>query len=575
VCANTIVAAQVVYDWKTKTLESSPKIHRSQVVRFKIENVNDILFKYSIEVTQTPISSDGEWGIISQFMGLNTQAGGNAAANACTNDLGNAVDLLKQVSTAISNDAKLPAGYANSRPHSSVPLKDSLDAWASHRTLIGTFTVAADEARSSCAGSPSLATFEIARKVFDDSVRAIENKVNSSHEFISDVRVSAGNDISVAVRELFNTEEIDKQKFSFSGVDILTLSAGALFTAIPDRSYESRKTPNSTENVLAVEGNSRATPAVVALLNYSLGSFGLDREAGGLALSAGPVVRFGTQGTSSSFGFFTGLSAHLRHRIYFTPGVHFGQFADFPVGFSNGSTIPANFGELTPVKRWTTRFGFAITFKTKDFSGLGSSSSVKAEESNGKTKGTTSLRPQPGTSSESSSALVSSLNRLMPTSSEREFRAAAVTLVSDSSTQTNEIASARLYERSLETNEVASPRVAVSYDPAVKSTSNQIVIMSLKADAPAPERERIAVSSSLSINDYSIYFRNGRFFIVFPQVRLDVLHDELRGVLFRDPVIERCGENTILSFVLTPGGGIRVAEKPYGLDILITSPDVR
>ena len=115
----------------------------------------------------------------------------------------------------------------------------------------------------------------------------------------------------------------------------------------------------------------------MALLNYSLGSIRLDRDSYGLALSAGPVLKLGGKSDASSFGFFAGVSGHLYHRFYITPGIHFGQFADFPVGFGNGSTVPENFGELNPVKRWTTRFALALSFKTKDFSGLTDSDTPK------------------------------------------------------------------------------------------------------------------------------------------------------------------------------------------------------
>jgi hypothetical protein len=56
------------------------------------------------------------------------------------------------------------------------------------------------------------------------------------------------------------------------------------------------------------------------------------------------------------------------HRLYISPGVHIGEFADYPAGFVNGQQIPANFGALTPVKRWTARFGIAITIKGWDVS---------------------------------------------------------------------------------------------------------------------------------------------------------------------------------------------------------------
>src|SRR5260370_28787344 len=130
--AAAAASAQVVYDWRTKTLQSYQRITRTQIVRFRVENVNDVLYKYSLEVTQTPIPSDGEWATIAQFVKLNPTVTTNQSPSVCLQDLGNALSLLKQVSTDISNDPNLPEEYAKSSPHTSVPLKDSLDAWASH-----------------------------------------------------------------------------------------------------------------------------------------------------------------------------------------------------------------------------------------------------------------------------------------------------------------------------------------------------------------------------------------------------------------------------------------------------------
>jgi hypothetical protein len=62
---------------------------------------------------------------------------------------------------------------------------------------------------------------------------------------------------------------------------------------------------------------------------------------------------------------FAGLSFHLWKYMYLTGGVHIGDFADFPAGFTHaGQDIPASFtGNLTPTTRTTARFAFAITFK--------------------------------------------------------------------------------------------------------------------------------------------------------------------------------------------------------------------
>src|SRR4029077_7168009 len=91
----------------------------------------------------------------------------------------------------------------------------------------------------------------------------------------------------------------------------------------------------------------------------------------GLALSTGPVLRVGGTTGTSSFGYFNGLSIHFWHRLYVTRGSHVGQFADVPLGFAVGQSIPSTFtGQLTPTNRWSARVGWAITYKTNDLGSL-------------------------------------------------------------------------------------------------------------------------------------------------------------------------------------------------------------
>ena len=168
------------------------------------------------------------------------------------------------------------------------------------------------------------------------------------------------------------------KEFQFSPAsDTLTLAAGTLLTRIEDRSYQGRSVPDAmsggTKNVLVVEGSSRIRPVVVALLNYRIPLGALDKHlekhAIGFALSSGPAFQL-TSGSSevSKIGYFGGISFHLWNRLFLTPGVHVGQFADFPQGFTAaGQTIPPNFGALQPVKRWTARFAFGISYKTLGF----------------------------------------------------------------------------------------------------------------------------------------------------------------------------------------------------------------
>lgn len=539
--ATTIASAQTVeYDWNStsKTPESYPQIRRKQRVTFRIKNVNDILFSYRLEVTQTPIEPD-DFALISKLL---FPAPGNKALNACSNAVDVANAKLQAAADEISADPKLPVGYAKSSTHSSIPLNDSIAAWHSHGKAIAEVKTYVEKATNACGGDPGVELLN-AYAAFEKSVESIDALVNSPHVFIDTYELSPGNNVSATVFELFKKETISSKTFSFPGTDILTLSAGALFTSIPDRSYQTRKTPDSTQNVLAVEGNSRFTPGVVALLNYSLGPLHLDGETTGLALSAGPVVRFGTQSNSSTLGFFAGISGHLYHRIYFTPGIHFGQFADFPVGFHNGSTIPANFGELTPLKRWTGRFGFAITFKAKDFSGLGQSNtaSVKSSDSSTATK--------PNTTSTLSS--MPSLNAA--------FNPKTVS-VPASESFSNGNSSQLLGSRS-------------TSDTMTFSSSNSVPGRSLARitylnGAATKGIDRVIINADAPLRDYAVYFKNSRFYLVIPNASLDSIEDGLRGIAFGDALVEKHGDDLILSFVLQPGARASIAERANGLDLL-------
>ena len=387
--------------------------------------------------------------------------------------------------------------------------------------------------------------------------------------------LAPGNNVSVMVVEMFGSETILTKTFTFSGTDILTLSAGAMFSSIADRTYEARKSPNSTLNVLTVEGDSKATPNIVALLNYSLGALRLDSDTAGLALSAGPVLKLGSQSEASSFGFFTGLSGHLYHRFYVTPGIHFGQFADFPIGFGNGSTVPENFGELTPVKRWTARFGLAITFKTKDFSGIASSDTptVTGDEGGGTPKPKPKPAPTPDSDSSSingSSALSRSVARtflkpMSETTAPQTRRAAREnpTTVQPEAVERPDV------QREVRHDSLAEVRPPATFVSSPASRSAGIHVTSLNSGRTQSGNEYVVLNAANPISDYAMYFNGGRFYLVISHARLDVIQDGLRGATFSEPLIEKRGDDLVLSFVLSPGTKASVLERANGLELLL------
>jgi hypothetical protein len=226
-----------------------------------------------------------------------------------------------------------------------------------------------------------------AKKFFEDTYTPLrayadsfEHRLTTVHQVVVPVTLSPENDYKVTVTELYRGQATGggTQTFSFSPEsDILTLSAGTLLTEVQNRTYASGALPGQTGNFLLVSGNSPIRPILVAQLNYRIPK--LSWDSFGFALSSGAALQF-TGGNSgvSNVGFFGGVSAHLWRRFYVTPGIHVGEFADFPPGFTApNQSIPSGFGQLSPNKRWTARFAIGITYKTLDFTKFTSGSSKK------------------------------------------------------------------------------------------------------------------------------------------------------------------------------------------------------
>lgn len=212
------------------------------------------------------------------------------------------------------------------------------------------------------------------------SLDSFESQLDVQHQIVVPVTLSPENDYKIVVTESYEGKATEggTQTFTFSPEsDILTLSAGTLLTEVQNRTYTSGALPGQTGNFLLVNGNSPIRPILVAQLNYRIPKMSWDSF--GFALSTGAALQF-TGGNSgvSNVGFFGGVSVHLWRRFYVTPGIHVGEFADFPPGFTApNQSIPSGFGQLNPDKRWTARFAIGITYKAVDFTKFTSSSASK------------------------------------------------------------------------------------------------------------------------------------------------------------------------------------------------------
>jgi hypothetical protein len=184
------------------------------------------------------------------------------------------------------------------------------------------------------------------------------------------ISAKACKDYTVTFTEYFQGVTTGKSAVStFSTTcDQLSLSGGTLLTEIGNPTYVSRSSPTASGQFLSVENTSRFRPTITGLLNYNLPAFSSSNKwisVFRIGASTGPVFQ-NSQNGGSSFGWFFGGSVSLYKRLYISAGEHWGDFPDFPFGFTKGAVIPPNFGQLTPNFRSTGRFAIGITFRTNN-----------------------------------------------------------------------------------------------------------------------------------------------------------------------------------------------------------------
>ena len=157
--------------------------------------------------------------------------------------------------------------------------------------------------------------------------------------------------------------------------NLLSASGGFLFSQLQSRTYTRANVPGGTDSVLQVNGAGRVNSLLTALVNVKIPCFWPSQpkippcsptsDSWGWMFSIGPVLQLGSNDQTTRVGMFTGISVHFWKYMYVTPGLHVGNFADFPPGFTHsGQDIPSSFtGALTPQTRPTARFAIAVTFK--------------------------------------------------------------------------------------------------------------------------------------------------------------------------------------------------------------------
>jgi hypothetical protein len=391
---------EVVVDWSAKKVTSPPgNINNNVKAKVRLDNVNDLMFTYPISYQLVPLQISDFDSIAKAFAlaGASATKGGEAATTDC--DFSKVDAAFKDLTDAQTTFLALPtvgSGCSTAKP-CDVTIGQAQGAWTSS---VHPKIVAAQSAltvfTASCKSDTYSAAINSAQTALDSSHASETRVLGTIHtiEKTDAIVLSPDSTTHLEVDQLYNGVTTTNGTYT---VDLtptnnrLTLSAGAIFTEVQNRAYTSRAVPSTTGtgtmNVLSVDGISRLSPSAVALLNYQIPY--LDSEQAGLAVSTGPVFRLGSSSDASSFGYFAGLSLHLYHRFYISPGFHLGQFADYPTGFTApNQAIPSGVGTPTPVKRWTVRFAIGVTYKAKDFSGLGLSSSVTPTTKAGASTGT-------------------------------------------------------------------------------------------------------------------------------------------------------------------------------------------
>ena len=383
-------------DWKTGSIAPSC-VEKSGRYCFALQNVNNILYTYSFTVNQIePQGSDLDLlkaaiaKLTDVFGGGGTAKkdekvpGGTKRSPLC-DELQKAIEEVRAASEVLQDAiAQLDPGKDQSGKTISVPFATTKSKWVSVPGKFAAFERAITKliARLKAAAGSNCDECDLSQAealVLDVYVTARDHYVQlcaranspSVAYYVADLENTSA--YNVDVTEFYGGQQTSAVAKTFhldACRKILTGSAGFLLTTIEARSYVSRTVPDTndltkTQNVLGVDNGGRVRPALVALLNYNLP--GQPWRHVGFAISAGPVFDISNgKADTSRFGFFGGGSLHLWNRLFLTPGVHVGEFADFPQGFNLGQMIPDNTGTPNPVKRYTARFAIGITFKVSE-----------------------------------------------------------------------------------------------------------------------------------------------------------------------------------------------------------------
>jgi hypothetical protein len=369
VCQGADDTGSTIIDWTARTTGQQACVQPSSsptTAKLRLQNTNPILYSYYLDVRSYALpGDDGKF-----LIGLATTKG--AAQSASCESFNSAVDRIWTQSQLFPRDRE------------SIPLAQTLDELSRFSRDIDLVT---DGPPQGCnLANPTAAQAELEYlPVYKRAQILLDNGAPPEITFSYQVDNKRWNQFRLVERARYSgrgTRASLTWKCGFD--DILTLSVGTALTNVPYRTYINQKVPTSggTQDQLVVNGNGSRSPVGIGLLNYKLWNSAREPQFG-LSLSTGPAFKLGGAPEVSSFGWFAGVSVSIWHGLFLTPGVHVSQFADFPPGFSDRSPIPANFGTLNPITRWTTRFAIGITFQTNSLTKADKSTPTSSNSADG------------------------------------------------------------------------------------------------------------------------------------------------------------------------------------------------
>ncbi len=363
-CALSPADAQVNVRWDANPSKRSigcPSSGKGGSLVVRVSNLNNIVYAHAIDtsVVATPVYPPAPIALTS------VRAAVLSAADLSVNRL-----------LAIYKPGFVPSLLASGH-YANLPVDATLRAWALVEASPDWARLDKTETDVLAFGSGDAAEMELREAILfniaklREAGKAVAAATGNSLSSTVQIDWAAKNVVKVRVTQTFGLAPVQdgEQEFTCT-IDsgAFTLSLGPVFSKIQARKYVSQAVPSGTTstNIMAVENGSGYRAAGATLVNFALP--GLSHKAGwALFLTTGPIVK-STVDSTSAFGWFVGTSVGLNRLLYLTPGFHYGEFSDFPPGYAAGTPIPAGAGTPSPLKRWTWRFAFGISFRTASFS---------------------------------------------------------------------------------------------------------------------------------------------------------------------------------------------------------------